>query len=184
MSGPRRQQKQILWFACVLAWTASLGGCGYKLVRPPSAATGGGQALLVSVPPLVNDSFEPGVDALLTDALRREFLRRGGVRLVDASGSADIVIEGRIHPLETFVTSVSSVAAALEHQVEVEVDLRARRSDGTEIQLASTSFVEWELYLESADVQAARKNRDEALRRVASMIATRFHEVLAASLRP
>lgn len=165
-------------------WLISLPGCGYKLVRPPGAATSGGQPLVVSVPPLVNDSFEPGVDALLTDALRREFLRRGGVRLVDATGNADIVVEGRIHPLETFVTSVSSVASALEHQVEVEVDLRARRRDGSEIQLASTSFIEWELYLDSADVEASRKNREEALRRVATMIATRFHEVLTASLRP
>jgi hypothetical protein len=159
-------------------------GCGYQLVRPPSAASGGSQPLLVSVPPLANDSFEPGIEFLLTDAVRREFLRRGGVRLVDAKGSADVVVEGRIHPLETFTTSVSSVAAALEQQVEVEVDLRAKRRDGSEISLSSTSFVEWELYLESADIEAARKNRQEALRQVASMIATRFHEVLAAGLRP
>ena len=86
--------------------------------------------------------------------------------------------------METFTTSVSSVAAALEQQVEVEVDLRAKRRDGSEIPLSSTSFVEWELYLESADIEAARKNRQEALRQVASMIATRFHEVLAAGLRP
>ncbi len=168
---------------CAVAWLA-LAGCGYQLVRPPTAASGGAQPLRVAVPALVNDSFEPGVDALLTDALRREFLRRGGVSLVDSRANADIVVEGRIHPLETFVTSVSSVAAALEQQVEVEVDLAARRSDGSEVELSSNSFVEWELYLESADVQAARKNREEALRRVASVIATRFHEVLSAGLRP
>jgi hypothetical protein len=169
---------------CALLLALATAGCGYKFVRPPGAAAGGGQPLRVAVPPLQNDSFEQGIDVLLTDALRREFLRRGGVKLVDRSATADVVVEGRIHPLETFVTSVSSVAAALEQQVEVEVDLRAKRGDGSEIPLSSTSFVEWELYLESADVQAARKNRDEALRRVASVIATRFHEVLAAGLRP
>ncbi len=184
MHGTRREPKHRLAITWALLFAALHLGCGYKLVRPPSAASGGAQPLVVSVPPLVNDSFEPGIDFLLTDALRREFLRRGGVRLVDAPGGADVVIEGRIHPLETFVTSVSSVTAALEQQVEVEVDLRARRSDGSEIPLANTSFVEWELYLESADVEAGRKNRKEALRQVARVIAIRFHEVLTAGLRP
>lgn len=169
------------WALCVLL--GLLIGCGYTLVRPADLGGTSGAKVLVAVPPLTNDSFDPVVGPLLTDALRREFLRRGSIRLVDPS-KAEIVVAGRIHPLETFATSVSSVGAALEQQIEVEVDLRAERLDGSEIELASNSYKEWELYLESADLEAARKNRDEALRRVAAVIATRFHDVLSAGLRP
>lgn len=170
---------------CVLALFVL--GCGYQFVRAPTLGGGSGGSsgsIRIAVPALVNDSFDSKVAVLLTDALRRECLRRGVLRLVDASAAPDIVVVGRVLPIETFATSVSSVSAALEQQVEVEADLHAERGDGSEIQLPDTLFTEWELYLESADVEAARKNRDEALRRVASVIATRFHDVLTASLSP
>ena len=166
----------------VLAGVAS--ACGYKFVEAPPATGADGGALRVAVRPLTNDSFEPGIDALVTDALRREFLRRGGVRLVDNPERADIAVGGSISELETYATSVSSVSAALEQQIEVSADLHARRRDGSEVALSNTAFREWELYLLSADIEASRKNRDEALRRIAAVIATRFHEVFSASLRP
>ena len=170
--------------AVLVAAALAVGACGYRFVEPLSATGADGGALRVAVRPLTNESFEPGIDALVTDALRREFLRRGGVRLVDDPGQADISVGGAISELETYATSVSSVSAALEQQIEVSADLHARRRDGSEVALSSTAFREWELYLMSADIEASRKNRDEALRRVASVIATRFHEVFSASLSP
>ncbi len=159
-----------------------LAGCGYKLVRAPTGAAAADR-IAVAVPPLTNDSFDAGIGPMVTDALRREILRRGRLQLVDP-GKADVVVAGRIRPIETFPTSVSSVGAALEHQIELEVDLRAERLDGTEVALANNFYREWELYLESADLEAARKNRVEALRRVAAVIAVQFHDVLSAGLEP
>lgn len=166
--------------ASILVVAVTATACGYQLdraARKPDAQS-------VAVRPLRNDSFEPGIEVLLTDALRREVLRRGGLRLVDRPGDADLVVAGIIEPLGTHATSVSSVAAALEQQVAMTVEFSVRRRDGSELALAAPSLEEWELYLESADIEAARKNRDEALRRLVSVLATRFHELLEASLEP
>ena len=65
------------------------GGCGYSVVRYGS---GLGDARRVAIRGLTNDSFEPGVESLVSEALSHEFLRRGALRLVDTPETADLVI--------------------------------------------------------------------------------------------
>jgi hypothetical protein len=79
-------------------------------------------------------------------------------------------------PIETSSTSFSSVVLALEYQVSLALELAARRRDGSEIPLDRRSLRETERYLASADVEALRRNREEALRRVAGLLAVRVHD--------
>ena len=148
-------------------------GCGYQLVdyaRPE------GEARRVALPTLRNNSYEPGVEFLVADALRREFLRRGAFQLTDDLGAADVVVSGSVLPLLTSSTSFSSVVLSLEFQVSLTLDLHAKRADGSEVPLDSRSLRETERYLASADVAALRRNREEALRRLASILAVRVHD--------
>ena len=55
-------------------------GCGYAPVR---YGGGFGEVRSVAVATLRNDTHEAGAEYLVSDALRREFLRRRGVRLVE-----------------------------------------------------------------------------------------------------
>ena len=43
---------------------------------------------------------------------------------------------------------------------------------------------ETEFYLTSADVEAQRKNREEALRRLAGLLATRFFDAVSEGVAP
>ena len=156
-----------LWLAC------SLAGCGSQLV---DYARPDGVTRRVALPPLRNDSYEPGVELLVADALRREFLRRGAFQLTDDPAKADVVVSGKVLPLQTQSTSFSSVVMALEYQVSVTLDLVAKRADGSEVALDRRSLRETERYLASADVNALRRNREEALRRIASLLAVRVHD--------
>jgi len=52
--------------------------------------------------------------------------------------------------------------------------LRARAPDGRERESDRRALRETERYLSSADAEAQRKNRDEALRRVSRVLAARF----------
>lgn len=158
---------------------ASLGCSGYRVVR---YAEGLGDVQRVAIEPLRNQSFEPGIERLVTDALLREFGRRGGVRVVRSAASADLVISGAVLPLTTRSRSFSSVELALEFEVELPLQLVARRSDGTELLLDQTALRDWELYLASADVEVERKNREEALRRLSQLLAGRVHDALAERL--
>ena len=155
--------------------------CGYRLMR--SGFAPGADVRSLAVVALRNDSYEPGVDALLTAALRREALRRGGVRLVGDPEQADLIISGVVQPLDVHVTTTSSVAVALEHRILLSVELRATRTAGLESPLESLLLSEQERYLSSADVEAVAKNREEALRRIAAVLATRFWDILTARLR-
>ena len=153
---------------------ASLG-CGYTLV---GYGAGFGDIRTIAIETPANDSFEPGVEYVVADALRREFFRRGAVRVVDDPATADLVLGGSVRDVRTSGRSFSSVVFTLEYELVLTLDLEARRSDGTPLPIGPRSLQEAEYYLASADVEAMRKNRDEAMRRVATLLAQRVHENL------
>jgi outer membrane lipopolysaccharide assembly protein LptE/RlpB len=159
--------------AALILVAGVLNGCGYQLVN---YARPEGGARTLALPTLRNDSYEPGVELLVADALRREFLRRGAFRLTSDSATADVVLSGSVLPLDTSSTSFSSVVLALEYQVTMALELQAMRRDGNPIPLEARSLRETERYLASADVEALRRNREEALRRLASVLAVRVHD--------
>jgi outer membrane lipopolysaccharide assembly protein LptE/RlpB len=158
--------------------TAVLAGCGYTLagagISPGSVA--------IETPR--NDSFQPGLEYVVADALRRELLRRAGGGLVEDPSRADLVLSGRVLALETRAQSLSSAILAREQEVTLALDLRAVRRDGSPLPLSLGTLRESERYLTSPDVEAQRKNRDEALRRLADVLATRFFDDVGEALAP
>lgn len=160
-------------FVAVLA--VVLLGCGYTWVGATSAGSLGRVAVVTPE----NASGEGGLDLVVADALRREVLRRADAELVDDRARADWVVTGRVLPVEVTATSFSSVVLALEYELTLSLDLRARDPDGAEVPPGSRVLRESERYLASSDVEAQRKNRREALRRVSQLLATRFLDALA-----
>lgn len=152
------------------------GGCGYKLVRYRSA---GGEPRLVAVHTLENDSLERGYGGVVTDALLRELLRRGALRVVGDAEQADLVISGSVIGIRTEARTFSSVVLALEYEVTVGLDLSVVRRAGGELEIPPDLLVASEFYTASADIEAMRKNREEALRRVAAVLASRVHDSLS-----
>ena len=159
----------------VLLLVLASTGCGYSLVRYGS---GLGDARRVAIRGLGNDSFEPGVEALVSDALAREFSQRGALRLVDDPAVADLVIGGTVKSVETRRRSFSSVLFALEYEVRIQLGLTIRQRDGVEVALDPHALTESERYLASSDVEVTRKYRQEALRRLAGVLAGRVHDAL------
>ena len=120
----------------------------------------------------------------MADALRREFLRRRAPRLVPDPDRADLVISGRVLPVRATSRSFSSVVLALEYELVLSVQLLARRSDGTEIPIDPAATRESERYLASADSEALRKNREEAIRQASNVVAGRVYDALYETLTP
>jgi hypothetical protein len=163
-----------------LSMVAALAACsGYRVVRYREDL---GDVRQVAVEPLRNRSFEPGVETLVTDALLREFGRRGSLAIVRDPAGADLVLSGEVVSILTRSRSFSSVELALEFEVEMGLELVARRADGSTVELDPGLLRDWELYLASADVEVERKNREEAIRRLAALLATRAHDALADQL--
>jgi hypothetical protein len=157
--------------AAVLAVAlAALAGCGYKPVRYRSALPG---VETLAIGPLANDTYEPGVEAVVLDALRREALARGGLRLVDDPEAADLVLSGAVRRLAVSPRSFSSVVLSLEYEVYMGLELKVRRRGGRPIVIDPRAQNESEIYLASADLEALRKNRREAIQRLAGVLADR-----------
>jgi hypothetical protein len=155
--------------------------CGYHAVRYAGALPG---VERVAINGIENKSFEPGVDQMVTDALYREFLRRGALRLVDDPAAADLVIDGSVAGVEIAGRSFSSISFSLEFEVRMILDVTVTRPDGTVMEIDPRALSESELYLASADIEVARTNREEALRRVASTLAGRIHDALYERMEP
>lgn len=165
----------------LVLWTAWTAGCGYQLVRYRDAL---GDARSVAISGVRNETREPGVDSLVTDALTHEFQRRGALRLLEQADAADLVISGSVDRLETRSLSLSPIQFTLEYEVTLGLELEVRRRDGSLVPIDRRGLAETEIYLASADVEAARKNRREALRRLSSLLAGRVHDALFERLAP
>jgi len=152
---------------------ATVLGCGYRLVGQVSEQS---PELAVSLRTLTNDSVEPGVELMVSDALRRVFLRATRIRLVEESSAADYEITGRVLPLETVSRTFTPGVRALEYIVVMRLELEVQGRGGKRLKLDRFSLSESEIYLASADVQIGRKNRDEALRRLSALLADRIYD--------
>jgi hypothetical protein len=163
------------WLVALAIIQLAGSGCGYKLVNYDEPIENLGS---VAIQTFKNNSYEPGVEFVVADALRREFLRRGAVQLVDDAIDADLVVSGVVEPLVTRTRSFSSIALALEWEVTLRLAVDAEWSDGTRTRLDGDGTRATERYLASADIEATRKNRDEAIRTLASGLASHVHDML------
>ena len=162
-------------------WVLVGTSCGYTLIdyqNPPKGLNS------VSIQTFSNDSYEPGIELVVADALRREFLRRGAISVRSDPAAADLVLSGTIERIRTQSRTFSSIALALEYDVTLKLDIVATLRDGTLIPIQKVAMRETERYLASADVEATRKNREEALRKLSAVLAVRAHDMLYEVYRP
>ncbi len=157
-------------------------GCGYRnLLALPSGRDAGTEErglTRVAVLALRNDSPEPWLDRILTDAMRREISARAGFDFVNDPQSADLVIRGRIRPLEVQSKSFSRFVAALEYGLTLRLDLEVVRAEGDIIRLDPKMLSESDVYTASADIEVTRTNRLEVLRRLSDLLASRVADSL------
>jgi hypothetical protein len=165
----------------ILAPVLAGSGCGYQIVRYRDAL---GDARRVAITGLENDSFEPGLDSMVSDAISREFLRRGALEVVSDPETADLIVTGAVEPLQTRSEAFSTIEFVLEFRVTMRLDLEVRRRDGTRIRISRRALRESEFYQASADVEVTRTNRKEALERLAGILAGRFHDALYERIIP
>ncbi len=172
--------KGVVCFQLLLLFAWGQLACGYRFVGGKVGLPG---VASVAIETPSNESTEPGLEFVVADALRRELLRRGGAALVESPDDADLVISGRVAALRAQGRSHSSVFFALEYGVTLEVELEVWRGDGERLGVRK-KLTDTERYLASADVEAERKNRGEAVRRVAAVLASRYFDRVSEALAP
>ena len=162
----------------------TLTACGYQFrVGGAGPTIGGAPATTSTEPPprlaiktLVNNSFEPNLEARYTNYFRDEFSNGSGAHVVSESEAADLVLSGQI--LSVSVPTLSfSQTATLESRAEVVVlvrveEVRSGRVVWTQLAKGGSEF------FVTPDLQFNRvlQNRavEQAGRILAADLASRF----------
>jgi hypothetical protein len=155
-----------------------LAACGYR----PLDGSGvfGPDVRTIEVEAFENESSEPGLEQQVADALVEEFSRRAWLEpvLQGQLSSPDLVMTGLLRSASVHSNSYSAGGLALEELVDVRFDVSVRRHASTEVVYRHPGFRVTEIFLSSADPQVYASNKEQALRRVASVIAERVHDEL------
>jgi hypothetical protein len=204
---PRPLRLRRLLVACLVLPSLFAGACGYQTLLGPvdgrtheglriREAEGSGEGAApdrsrtpvrptrLAVIALRNDSPEPWLDRIVTESLRREVGNRGGFDLVNDPSQAELVIRGRIRPLDIRAESYSSFVAAVQFALTLSLDLEVVRSGGDVVRLDSEMLSETDVYLASGDIEVTRTNRLELLRHLSDLLAARLADSLELMQRP
>lgn len=179
----RFERTKIVAIAILTVQLLLAGGCGYRnqLSNSTSVKAEPGDergSVRIAVLAIRNDSPEPWLDRIVINAMRREIDARGSFDFVDNPIGADMVIRGRIRPLEVVSKSFSRFVAALEYNLTLQLDLEVVRAQGDIVRLDPSMLVETDVYFASPDVEVTRTNRLEVLRRLSDLLASRVADSL------
>ncbi len=172
-------------------------GCGYRSQlssapeSPPredsdleSKGSRQSQSARIAVLALRNDSPEPWLDRILADAMRREIGARSALEFVNDPDRADLVVRGRIRPLNLRSESFSQFVSAVEYGLTLQLDLEVVLASGNVVRLDSRMLSESDVFLASPDIEVTRTNRLEVLRRLSDVLASRLADSIELLERP
>ncbi len=151
--------------ALLAALVLAAAGCGYRFQGTAGALPGGPRTL--AVPVLQNPTLEPDLGALLAVALRDQFARTAGVRLVPTE-QAEAILRGRVLGFEADAVAFDAAGLALEYRATLTVELTLTDPSGAVIYWADPRVVGSDTYRAATDPLVTEANRREAIRRIAA----------------
>jgi len=125
----------------------------------------------VAIPTLVNQTLEPGIEIVFTQAFLKEFIKDRRVRVVDRR-EADSIFEGVIKSLIILSVSYDKSGYALEYQTIVMMDITLKRQNG-EVLWKEKDLIERAWYRTNPTVIGNEDNRVNAIQKVAQSLAER-----------
>jgi hypothetical protein len=158
-------------------WAAALclaaAGCGYHFAERTDAIPA--ELKTVAIPLWRNDTAEPGLETIFTNAVVKQFATRGWLEPVKA-GEADTILEGRIETVDVSPVAFSSAAIELEDRVSVVASVTLKRKNDQSVLWSSSRVLGSEVYDSTPDFNVNLRNREQALRKVAADMAASLHD--------
>ncbi|HSB03646.1 MAG TPA: LPS assembly lipoprotein LptE [Thermodesulfobacteriota bacterium] len=159
-------KKLLLLLFCLIL----VGGCGYQLSGKETHAPPGVNS--ISIPTLINQTLEPGIEIPFTQAFLREFIQDKRVKVVDRR-EADSVLEGIIKSFSIFSVSYDKSGYALEYQTVAVIDITLKKKSG-EILWKEKDLLERAWYRTNPNVIATEDNKVSAIQQIAKSLAERI----------
>jgi hypothetical protein len=129
----------------------------------------------IAIPIFENKSFEPQVESLFAVALRRQFMRRGNVRIVPAS-EAEVVFKGTV--IQFTVANIASLVGGTTLETAIQATIKIQcintRTGAVVWQDSGLSYVS--SYLQSQNPTETSDGRRNAIENCAQEIALRIYD--------
>ncbi|MEJ5299402.1 MAG: LPS assembly lipoprotein LptE [Thermodesulforhabdaceae bacterium] len=167
-------------FIVILLVAITAGGCGYQIVGTEKLASRGVYA--VAVPVFDNRTTEPEAEFIFTEALRQEFLKRGGVKLTDVK-NADVIFRGKIIRLAATDVAHNRFNQAIESRFFVTVDVRCEDRRTGKILWQDNQLTFSRSYPYGTTAFDSYQGRRAALEYIAQQIAERIYDRFMVALR-
>jgi hypothetical protein len=167
-----RFQTACLLISCYLF--LAMGSCGYRFA-------GSGEALSdinkLFIRLLVNRSTETGIEVILTDDLKNEFIHKYGGKLSTGEGDS-AELSGTITNIRTWTVSRTGTLTSLERRISITVDVTLKDATGKTIRSARGVSANDTYAVVSGDKQATEDNKQTAVLSLSKQIAEAiFHRL-------
>ena len=160
-----------LVMAIIILFSATLG-CGYKLM-----GRGGefpDEITSLAIGPLDNRTKEANLSAIFISALRKEFIFRREVEIVNEH-KAQAALQGTITSLTTSSLAYDEEARAKEYRVTITLNLLMIRRGNDEILWRGDNIEGQGEYLASTNVIVEEGRKDSAVRKIAADLAEEIY---------
>ena len=104
-------------FLSLLGGLLLILGCGYQFVGRASALPP--EIRKIAVPIVENNTFEPLLDERLTEAIKKGFIARPRLPVVNSASEADAVLKGKITVFRLIPLSFNPQNEAAEYRVKI-----------------------------------------------------------------
>lgn len=168
------------WLLGMGVLLVSLTSCGYRLVGTRTEGTV--RRLALAVPPLINQSREPGLSRHMTAALRRAISQSYVLSLV-AEETAPRRLQSIVRRFRVFAISFDAGDSVVQYRIETDTQVRLVEST-SDVPLLNQDISAWAEYLVST-TGVVRENviaRDAALFRLAQQFADKCTTLLEVTL--
>ena len=163
---------RFLFAVVLLSAVLPVLGCGYHLARPGNNLPP--EIRSVAIPVIENRTMEPGLEALLTDELRRRFAESGWVKVVGVDDS-DAVVIGRITKFKSSPIAFNQSDFAVEYRAQIQVWIRLVDRHGV-VLWEDRNLVKVREFRNVESIFTSEENKNQAIAWLARETATEVHD--------
>ncbi len=144
---------------CLVMIWSTLAGCGYSLAGLGSSLPPHMQNIFIPV--FQNETFEYGLESIITQELISTFNRRSGIRVVQRIGDADASLEGTIRLYE-YVPTLNAQRQVTHYYINITADIVMRDLVNETVYWENRGYRFHEVYRVTDGVASVEANRQQA----------------------
>jgi len=157
----------VIRMTIIVTCLVPLTSCGYRFAGSEGLPQGV-ESLFIEL--LDNKTTEPGIDIVITNELKNEFIRKYRGVLVDRETAAAI-LSGTVVGIRTETVARGGALTALERSVSMTIDLKLKTSGNEQVWFAK-GITSGDTYtVVSGDKETTERNKRKALKDLAERIA-------------